>query len=149
MVQGNPYFCLRAYTTADPVRVAAILLCTQGEGLAVARDTVADVWATWWPRHGTMTARQSIRARISRSLPPLRAAGICHAAAGDLIIDDPGLLLIAASNLGALIDDDGYTLPSSRWRARPGVPGNLRPIFEATHPLPGKSLTPAHTTTVQ
>lgn len=136
--EGNPRFQLRAYTTANPVRVAAIMLDIHGGNLMVSRDSIACAWGMRWPRHVPMTGRKSIRGRIGWSLPMLRAAGICHQDGDHLIIDDHGLMEMAASNLAAITDQDGVALPPSRWRFEPAVPPELHELsaaLEATRVL--------------
>lgn len=129
---GNPRYLLRAYETADCARLADALraLCADQPrpGDAVPRDTAAAQWAAQWPRHRPHTGRRAIRARIVDALSLLRAAGVCHADGPNIVVDDPGLLRMAAGNLAVLVDRDGMAVPPARWLSRPACPPALRAV---------------------
>lgn len=129
---GNLRYQLRAFTQADPVRLAAILLALDEHG-TVARHKIAPAWRQWWPRHSELTGNGRIAVRVSRGLTMLRAAGVCHHDHVTVHIDDPGLLVMAGANVAVICGGDGFALPPSQWPRRPTVPAHLQALEDELH----------------
>lgn len=127
----TPRFQLRAYTQADPVRLASILLALGDR--PVSRAKVREVWAQWWPRHAEATGSNRISRRMSRALLILAAAGIVHYDDTTVYIDDPGLLFTASANIEVVCDSSGFALPPSSWPRRPMVPPALQSLEDSLH----------------
>jgi hypothetical protein len=128
---GNPRFLLRAYESADPVRLAVLLTSVPPEARPVARDTLATEWAQRWPRHAAQTGNSNIRSRIRHGLSMLSAVGIVSVdSSGNVGVVDEKLLAMAAANEAIIFNDAGESRPPSEWPARPVAPEVLRAVQE-------------------
>jgi len=71
-----------------------------------------------------MTGRRTIRARITKSLSELKAAGIARSQGSIVVVMAPDRLDIAANNL-SIVEENGEALRPARWRTYPEVPDHL------------------------
>jgi hypothetical protein len=127
----NLRFQLRAYESANACRLAKILeeLAASG-GRSFSRDDIADHWARLFPRNAGQTGKRSIRSRISRSIGPMRTAGMITVDGDDITAADLDLLAMSARNLPCVTNDEGDSVPPREWSSRPEVPTHLQPVQE-------------------